>query len=183
MDKLVAKIKARVADPKQAVDAASWVHPMPAARRPARLDELNAAEKALGFPIPQLLRTLYLEVGNGGFGPAYGLCGVPTIPAASDQSDIVLIYTELRAAPPLDENPSWCWPHGFVPLIAQGCNIWECVDFLNAPYKVVLSDPDQYDWNGQLIEQLQPISGSLADRLEKWLAEIPKRKRSPRGKS
>jgi len=29
----------------------------------------------MGFPYPPLLRTLYLRLANGGFGPAYGLVG------------------------------------------------------------------------------------------------------------
>lgn len=31
------------------------------------------AEAALGFPLPALLTELYLRIGDGGFGPEYGL--------------------------------------------------------------------------------------------------------------
>lgn len=36
---------------------------------------LQATEVALGFPLPSLLRLLYAEVANGGFGPGAGICG------------------------------------------------------------------------------------------------------------
>jgi hypothetical protein len=36
-------------------------------------DDLIFAEKMLGFVLPSFLKRVYLEVGNGGFGPGYGL--------------------------------------------------------------------------------------------------------------
>ncbi|HVX13649.1 MAG TPA: hypothetical protein VHC22_20870 [Pirellulales bacterium] len=49
MDSLIVRIKARVADPARAVDAAAWVHPLPTMRPPATPAEIDAAEAALGF--------------------------------------------------------------------------------------------------------------------------------------
>ena len=171
VDSLIARIKARVADPLRAADAAGWVHPLPTVNPPATAAEIDAAERALGFAIPVLLRRLYLEVGNGGFGPAYGLEGVPTIPPSPERSDLVAMYSTLVSAPPPEENPSWCWPAGLVPLIGHGCNIWECVDFLHEPHPTVIQNPDEIDWDRPLIGQLQPGAPSLAARLETWLSE------------
>jgi len=39
---------------------------------PATEDQLLATEAALGFPLPPLLRALYAQVANGGFGFGYG---------------------------------------------------------------------------------------------------------------
>ena len=36
---------------------------------PATAENLRKTEQVLGFQMPELLRTLYREVGNGGFGP------------------------------------------------------------------------------------------------------------------
>ncbi|MET7423153.1 hypothetical protein [Dactylosporangium sp. NPDC005555] len=41
--------------------------------RPASPAVVAEAEELIGRPLPSLLRRLYLEVGNGGFGPGYGL--------------------------------------------------------------------------------------------------------------
>lgn len=46
------------------------------ARPPATAQQLAATEMELGFILPATLRTLYAELGNGGFGPGYGLRGV-----------------------------------------------------------------------------------------------------------
>jgi hypothetical protein len=43
---------------------------------PATERQLQAAETALGFALPPLLRSLYKHVANGGFGPSYGIIGV-----------------------------------------------------------------------------------------------------------
>ena len=43
---------------------------------PATEKHLRSTEEALGFPLSPLLRALYAQVANGGFGPFYGLIGV-----------------------------------------------------------------------------------------------------------
>ncbi|HLG60745.1 MAG TPA: hypothetical protein VKY19_02360 [Ktedonosporobacter sp.] len=42
---------------------------------PATEEQLRLSEEVMGFPYPSLLRSLYSQVANGGFGPAYGLVG------------------------------------------------------------------------------------------------------------
>ncbi len=42
---------------------------------PANEVQLAATEAVLGFPLPPLLRALYTEVANGGFGPGVGIRG------------------------------------------------------------------------------------------------------------
>ena len=37
---------------------------------------MKQAERALGHPLPPLLRAIYLKLGNGGFGPGYGILGI-----------------------------------------------------------------------------------------------------------
>ncbi|MEV0899719.1 hypothetical protein [Actinoplanes sp. NPDC049802] len=49
----------------------------PAKRYPPATAEVVAeAEQIAGRPLPYLLKRLYTEVGNGGFGPGYGLLGL-----------------------------------------------------------------------------------------------------------
>jgi hypothetical protein len=167
MDSLIARIKTRVADPLRALDAATWVVPTPTVRRPATPAEVDAAERALGFPIPPLLRRLYTEVGNGGFGPKYGLEGVPTVPPAPGRADIVALYEQYSEPPP--ETPVFQWPRGLVPLIGGGCLYVECVDCLQPPHAVVLFDGNDCDWERPAAASLKPVAASLVERLETWL--------------
>jgi hypothetical protein len=41
-------------------------------RPPASAGEIEATEKALGFPLSELLRLVYSRVANAGFGPGQG---------------------------------------------------------------------------------------------------------------
>lgn len=61
--------------------AAEIVAPDHAARSgfvfsPATEEQIHTTERRLGFTLPPLLRLLYLQLANGGFGPGSGLCGV-----------------------------------------------------------------------------------------------------------
>jgi hypothetical protein len=168
VESLIARIKARVADPLHAVDAATWVVPMPRIAPPATASEVDAAEAALGFAIPPLLRRLYLEVGNGGFGPDYGLEGVPTCPPTPFTADIVSLYQWYSEADP--QYPAHQWPSGLVPLISGGCLYMECVYFTKAPHPVVLFDGHSGVWDEPVSARLSSIAPSLEARLEAWLS-------------
>jgi len=54
MDALIAPIEERVADPLRAVDAASWVVPMPTVSPPATAAEVDAALPALDLDAKDL---------------------------------------------------------------------------------------------------------------------------------
>jgi SMI1 / KNR4 family (SUKH-1) len=42
---------------------------------PVREQQLKKTERQLGFSLPPLLRLLYTQIANGGFGPGYGITG------------------------------------------------------------------------------------------------------------
>ena len=42
---------------------------------PATTEQIRATEEQLGFPLPAILRDLYLHIANGGIGPGYGIIG------------------------------------------------------------------------------------------------------------
>ena len=167
VESLISKIRERIADPLRAVDSAAWVEPMPTVAAPATVAEIESAEAALGFAIPQLLRRLYIEVANGGFGPAYGLEGVPRIPRLEGSADIVALYQQFLTPDP--DNPAWLWPHGLVPLIGGGCLYLECVYFTEPPHAVVLFDGGKVDLSKSVNDVLTPVSPSLEHRLIAWL--------------
>jgi len=55
--------------------ARGWIDPLPRLR-PASLAAVEEVEAIAGHPLPEFLRRLYLQIGNGGFGPGYGLAGL-----------------------------------------------------------------------------------------------------------
>src|ERR1044071_3132257 len=91
---LLKKLRARAADRARATDDAK--------RQRARvfppIDQktVAAAEKRLGFKLPAPLRVLYTRVGNGGFGPAYGLLGLVGGAKNEERRDAVSVYEVFR---------------------------------------------------------------------------------------
>jgi hypothetical protein len=65
--------------------------PLPVATQAA----VSEAEEIIGLPLPRLLRRLYLEVANGGFGPRSGILGVRGGIRVDDDGDIVELHSGL----------------------------------------------------------------------------------------
>jgi hypothetical protein len=88
---------------------------------PASVDVVVAAERQIGFRMPTVLRRLYLEVGNGGFGPYGGVVGVGE--STRGDGDIVSTYASFCS------HPNGSHPAGVVPILDWGCAVWSLVDF------------------------------------------------------
>jgi hypothetical protein len=87
----------------------------------ATLESLREAEMPMGFALPPLLRCLYLEVGNGGFGPGYGLYGVSG-GFEDDQQGMTLPDLYLSDA---DYD---AWPKKLVSICDWGCTMGSAID-------------------------------------------------------
>jgi hypothetical protein len=119
------------------------------------------AESRLGFSMPSLLRDIYTLVGNGGFGPVYGLIGLPGGHTELGYS-IVDFYLEFR------KYYGTAWPERLVPIATRGCNIYVCADFsqphaLLIEWHSILSADDPIAWKKCFYHE--------ADSLESWLED------------
>lgn len=86
---------------------------------PATVPAVQRAEALLGAALPDLLKRLYLEVSNGGFGPAYGILGVDNGFRDDMKCTAVDILTRR------DEWPGM--PAGLLPVCHWGCAIYSFV--------------------------------------------------------
>jgi len=111
-------------------------------------------EKRLGFTLPPLMKRIYIEIGNGGFGPGYGLIGL-TNGAPDDIGKIAPeIYNQLRSAD--RDDPNWKWPHGLLPICHWGCAILSCVDCTDPNFRMRIFDPNVHekdDWADSFFEE------------------------------
>jgi hypothetical protein len=98
--------------------------PLSAIPNPITSSELAEEESRLGYVFPPLLRQLYLQVGNGGFGPGNGLLSVRQISPKVDQT-IATLYHQLHGA---RIKRGAMWQDGLVPFAEWGDFILSCVD-------------------------------------------------------
>ncbi len=77
-DPLIDKIRELRLDPMRCTSMARAFKngSRPPSWPPATEQVVAEAESRLGFALPEFLRKLYLLVGNGGFGPGWGLAGL-----------------------------------------------------------------------------------------------------------
>jgi hypothetical protein len=128
--------------------------PPPDPATPAAVAEADA----LAGPLPPLLRRLYLEVANGGFGPGYGLLGLRG--GHHDGGDTAV-----------DLRRSAFWPtppDRLLPLCHWGCAIYAFVDC--ADERMWAWDPNPLDEDG-LPEALFPESFAFTEWLERWIGD------------
>lgn len=93
----------------------------------AKERELSAAERALGRPLPALVRRLYAEVGAAGWGPAAGFLPL------GDVADVwARVRRELRGPAPGD-----AWPDATVPIVGGNAGGYFCVDTGHLHLRVV----------------------------------------------
>jgi len=136
---LIQRLQQRNADRERATDGR--IHPRKTIA-PAAVEELQGVERAIGFKLPELLRAIYLEVGNGGFGPEYGIIGTKG-GAQLDGYTLETCYLNMMHLE--KQNAVWKWPKRLLPLANYGCGMWSCIDGEYPKLPMMLWDPNNLD--------------------------------------
>ncbi len=136
---------------------------------PAHLDVVKDAEAKIGFRLPDLLRLLYLEIGNGGFGPSYGILGLAD--GATDdlgQNGLHQWDCAHNVLPQhLPGNPASPHPYLF-PCIYCGCTIYLCVDCRVPDGQMWEFDPGNGDeWQ----HIFSPLQITMPELMSQWLQD------------
>lgn len=76
MNSLIERLRSHIQDPKLTTSMNRFSPRKHSLFPPTTPAIVEAAEAELGFRLPPLLRELYTQVGNGGFGPGYGIFGL-----------------------------------------------------------------------------------------------------------
>src|SRR6266571_2587889 len=162
---LVRELQDRVADPDRFVDDKLQRHQLPLLRLTTKA--LRRSERQLGFPMAPELREVLVAVGNGGWGPGYGLLGVEGGFGDDFKYDSVQRYLGFRQPPPNDS--AWQWPEGLLPTAYLGCAMYLCVSCLGEVGKVVWFEPNPRELGQPLDRFLIPLYPSVSSWLEAWL--------------
>lgn len=129
---------------------------------PATIEEVEAAEQELDFKLPNLLREIYTQVANGGFGPGYGLLGLPPDGATDDQGKNIVSLG--LAVPDPNDLTEYTWPDNLLPIFYYGCAIYACLDCTNENGPIFMWDSGELDKS--------PWVASLREWLENWLIKL-----------
>ncbi|MFF8931589.1 SMI1/KNR4 family protein [Streptomyces longwoodensis] len=127
---------------------------------PAPPEAVAELEALVGHPMPPLLKRIYLEVADGGFGRwGEALSLTDTTYSFSDSRRLLEEYLGWRGAPN--------YPPSVVPLLTWGCAIWSLVDYSSPEGRMWGWDPNvRCPEHGHA---LFPEDLTLAERLCGWL--------------
>ena len=134
---------------------------------PASNAQIEAAEAQVGWRLPALLRNIYMQVGNGGFGPGYGLLGVGG-GATSYVGPITFSAIELHAAFLVRRELPPPWPRHFLPIVDWGCEIYAVLDCASDEGPVYALDPNRHG-DGPWRCDCKVHGATLEAWLRRWL--------------
>ncbi|MCL2583180.1 MAG: hypothetical protein FWE35_12070 [Streptosporangiales bacterium] len=122
---------------------------------PASRGAVARAEAAIGYRLPPLLRRLYLEAGDGGFGPGYGIFSL------ADNDGIIRDRLEFREP----GTPGSAAPAALLPVCSWGCGIYSLVDCSSPEGRMWGFDPNPGPAGGT---PLFPEPYTFTEWLRRW---------------
>lgn len=128
-----------------------------------KVEQLELAEIDLGFTLPPLIRALYLQVADGGYGPGWGI-----LPLNIENRPSIVTHDHwMRQSWPTGLPPKG-WPEPFIRFCEWGCSIYSGIDCSQMTCPVLRFDPHR---GGQRDGDLFIVEAdSLAEWLAAWLA-------------
>ena len=165
-DELIARIQRRADEPTTRTDNSDIA--LPPRFPPVMSAELSLAERRLGFGLPAFLAEVYQAVGNGGFGPGYGVIGLPGGFKHDEGRSIVEMYQSYHVTSA--DDPTWHWPDGLVPLCDWGCAIFSCVDCSTGA--IITFDPGEQPEGELMTLAFAQSHFSVAAWFEDWVSGI-----------
>ncbi|HVR62942.1 MAG TPA: SMI1/KNR4 family protein [Polyangia bacterium] len=168
MNPLIAKLRERAADASLATDEAADI--TSGATVPVDDVSIARAETLLGRRLPSLLRDAYSNVGDGGFGPGYGLLRLLPDPRSADVESVVGLYTALCSIDP--EDAAWSWPVDLIPFCDWGCAIRTCVDSSTPDGTIITFDPNARDLGDPMSTAFAATHPNLESWFTDWLAGV-----------
>lgn len=141
---------------------------------PVTFAEINDAEQRLGFILPELLRRIYTEVANGGFGPFNRILGLKNgwFTTKGESANLVELYKDCLETLPFPPFPYFRWPEKLLPICEDSWDLI-CLDCNKAEMPVIKIHskiPDSQGLNWEIKISFEAIS--FQNWLENWLSNL-----------
>ncbi len=124
-------------------DMAEGLSPAPQMYPPVKLADVEVTEDRLCVELPLLLKQIYIEIGNGGFGPGYGLLGIRTELGDDCYYESLEDSYEYMVDTAKDRGFDR-WPEKIAPICNWGCDIYSFLDCSQPEHPVVVFNPDTH---------------------------------------
>jgi hypothetical protein len=160
---IIELIRDRISGSDAIHDMAEGLSPAPQMYPPIELADIEVSENRLRVELPLLLKQIYIEIGNGGFGPGYGLLGIRAELGDDRYYEAIDDAYEYMTDTAKDRGFDK-WPAKIIPICNWGCDIYSFLDCSRPEYPVVVFNPDTHvvdnplqvtvtDENGKVIEE------------------------------
>lgn len=136
-------------------------------RMPLDESAVLEVERTLGYSLPTLLKRMYCEVANGGYGESYGLIGLVGGARDDTNRDVHKLLRDFQK--PDKDDPKWKWPDGLLPVFHLGCAMYLCIDCRSRKGRVVLFEPNNHVDGRSWKNSFMPFSASLRKMISDWL--------------
>jgi len=134
---------------------------------PLLTEEILIIEKRVGFRLPSLLRTIYAQVGNGGYGPGYGLTGLTDDGAlAFTGMNAIDMYLIFGSEQDEDSRHLWWWPEKAIPFCDYDDKVLMLVDCSSDEGCIMRRE---YNGSDDRREDFTVVEDSLRDWLIGWI--------------
>ncbi len=159
-DTLIDRIRQQVSIDKNSLDLLPYQQkPLPAVASEAAL---LATEHSIEFALPPLLRRMYKEIANGGFGPGYGLIGVAGGFTDDLGRSITNIFTDKNSPDFQKYFPDW--PIKSLSICHWGCAMYSVVDCSTTEYQMFHFEPNNLD----IADYLMPHDRTFDEYMTAW---------------
>ena len=150
----------------------------------ATAEAVAELEAAVGYPMPSLLRRIYLEVADGGFGYVHKALSLAGHPGQWDR--MIDEYRNWRAPRMVEAGDGYgdepyIHPRSVVPFVDLGCAMWLLVDFSTPQGRTWGWDPNMFCERHMLYPEPYTVADHLLDwarddaRLRGWRPEPNRR--------
>ncbi len=133
----------------------------------ATSNDIYVSEQRLGFKLPSALVTLYQEIGNGGFGPDYGVLGIENGMKDDLNRNAIELYESFHQDDP--EEPLWKWKTGLLPICHLGCAMYICINCTDNIKQLTWFEPNGHEFGTSWDKHFIPLSATLGEWLQAWL--------------
>ena len=159
MDDLLKDLKARLeVAPSTDSQCSPPIEPLP----PVSENELAEFERESGLQLPEILRRIYTEIANGGFGPSWGFN-----PLTHDSQMSIDGWDRYERSQWESGQPPSGWPNPLIRICEIGCNAYFGIHLNGSEFPIYIVDPQnggetELDW-------LEPQNINLLEWIKLWV--------------